>query len=309
MLSFPSTYHANGKLLLTGEYLVLHGAKAIALPLKVGQQMEISEDDSSKSLNWQAFYRDKVWFECRLDSVDFSVLETSDPDKAQTLTKLFQVIRKLNPEFLPQAGTRIQTILEANPAWGFGSSSTLVSLLAQWSGVDPFALNELVFKGSGFDVACAAADGPVFYVRNKPVEPVALNYSFDNQLFLVYSGRKMKTANAVASFLKEKTVSELLIGEMSALSDEFAVCSDRHEFDRLIRKHEQMIGRLVGKEPVKQAYFQDFDGEVKSLGAWGGDFFLVSTELPFSGVKKYVENKGLTTVFRWKDLILKRQKP
>ena len=301
------TYRANGKLLLTGEYLVLHGAKAIALPLKVGQQMVVSEVDNPQTILWQANFQDGIWFKCILNAVDFRVLETSDLEKSDVLRQLFKTIQSLNPEFAPKAGTKFETTLESNPEWGLGSSSTLISLLAQWSGVDPFALNELVFKGSGFDIACATADGPIFYVRNKTVEPVALNYSFDDQLFLVYSGQKMKTANAVASFLKEKTVSEQLIGEMSALSDEFAACRDRREFDRLVRKHEEMIGHLIGKEPVKQAYFQDFEGEMKSLGAWGGDFFLVSTELPFSGVKKYFENKGLTTVFRWNNLILKPQ--
>jgi len=54
-------------------------------------------------------------------------------------------------------------------------------------------------------------------------------------------------------------------------------------------------------------YFADFEGEIKSLGAWGGDFYLISTNLSYSGVKKYFENKGLNTLFRWDDLILKRQ--
>ena len=94
---------------------------------------------------------------------------------------------------------------------------------------------------------------------------------------------------------------------MSALSGAFAVCKEQYEFSRLIRKHEETVRKLIGKDPVKQAFFGDFDGELKSLGAWGGDFFLASTSLPFSGVKKYFENKGLTTVLRWSDLILKRQ--
>jgi hypothetical protein len=43
------------------------------------------------------------------------------------------------------------------------------------------------------------------------------------------------------------------------------------------------------------------------LGAWGGDFYLVSTGMPFPEVKKYFKNKGLTTMFQWKDLILTRK--
>jgi len=197
--------------------------------------------------------------------------------------------------------------LEANPEWGFGSSSTLISLLSQWANFDPFVLNELIFKGSGFDIACATAEGPIFYIRNSPPEQILLDFPFADQLFLVYSGQKKRTANEVISFLKEKTVPLQLIAEMTALSESFAICREQNEFNRLIIQHEKLIAAVIGKTPVKSEYFADFNGEIKSLGAWGGDFYLVSTELPISGLQKYFENKGLTTVFKWDDLILKRQ--
>ncbi|MDP2337781.1 MAG: GYDIA family GHMP kinase [Bacteroidota bacterium] len=306
-MSFQSTYHANGKLLLTGEYLVLHGAKAIALPLKVGQQLSVSEENYSDSIHWQAFYDGQVWFSCKLNPTDFSVMNTSHPEKAETLSQIFQTIRTLNPAFRHNAGTKFETTLDANPEWGFGSSSTLISLLSQWAGVDPFALNELVFRGSGFDIACATADGPILYTRNNPVQPISLDYPFSDQLFLVYSGKKKKTAGEVESFLKEKKVSNQMIGEFSALADEFAGCRNLYEFNKLVHFHEQQVGKLIGKSPVKAVRFSDFEGEIKSLGAWGGDFYLISTELPFTEMKKYFENKGMDTVFRWDDLILKRQ--
>jgi mevalonate kinase len=306
-LSFPSTYRANGKLLLTGEYLVLCGAKAIALPLKVGQQLMVTEENSSGSIHWQAIYDKKAWFSCELNPEDFSILNTSQPEKAESLCQIFKTIKILNPEFAPQAGMKFETTLESNPEWGFGSSSTLISLLSQWAGIDPFELNELVFNGSGFDIACATADGPIFYTRNKPVETISLNYPFTDQLFLVYSGIKKKTAAEVSTFLKERKVSAQVIDEGSALTDEFSRCSDLNEFNLLIRQHEALIGNLIGRLPIKSEFFPDFKGEIKSLGAWGGDFFLASTLMPFSGVKKYFENKGLTTVFRWDDLILKRR--
>jgi hypothetical protein len=123
----------------------------------------------------------------------------------------------------------------------------------------------------------------------------------------LYSGQKKKTAKEVSSFLKEKTVSEQLIVEMSVLSEAFSVCQEQKEFNLLIRQHEKLIGNLIGQLPVKEQYFADFDGEIKSLGAWGGDFYLISTKLPFSGVEKYFANKGLSTMFRWDDLILKRK--
>lgn len=305
-MSATSTYRANGKLLLTGEYLVLHGAKAIAVPLNVGQQLAVFGENLRKSLVWMAFYNEQIWFSCELDSKDFSVLKTSHPEKAEILSHIFKSIKSLNPEFALKAGMKFETTLESNPEWGFGSSSTLISLLSQWSGVDPFKLNELVFNGSGFDIACATAEGPIFYTRNKPVEPVSLDYPFTDQLFLVYSGIKKKTAAEVSAFLKERKVSAQMIDDVSVLADEFSRCGDQNEFNLLIRQHEALISDLIERLPIKSEFFDDFKGEIKSLGAWGGDFFLVSTVLPFSGVKKYFENKGLTTVFRWDDLILKR---
>lgn len=306
-MTSQTTYRANGKLLLTGEYLVLHGAKAIAVPLNVGQQMVVSNINSSDTLLWQAFYKNQVWFSCELNPEDFSVRNTSHPEKSETLSQIFKTIKSLNPEFAPQAGMKFETTLESSPEWGLGSSSTLISLLAQWAGADPFKLNELVFNGSGFDIACATADGPIFYTKDKPVLPVALDYPFSDQLFLVYSGRKKRTATEVSTFLKEKRVSDQLIDEVSLLTDEFSGCRDQNEFNLLIRLHEEIISKVIGRISLKPEYFGDFKGEVKSLGAWGGDFFLVSTnKLTFDEVRKYFENKGLMTVFKWDDLILKR---
>lgn len=306
-MSVPKTYRANGKLLLTGEYLVLHGAKAIALPLNVGQKMVVSHDDSTQNIRWQAIYSDQIWFSCDLDPVNFSVLDATDSEKAATLVHILQAIRSLNPDFSLAPGIQFKTTIEANPEWGLGSSSTLLSLLSQFAGVDSFLLNELVFQGSGFDIACATADGPIIYQRGRPAEPVSLDYPFAEHLFLIYSGRKKKTAAEVSSFLNGKSVSEQLIEEASNMSREFLLCRDQDEFNLLIRMHEALISKLIGRMALKPMFFADFKGEVKSLGAWGGDFFLASTsKLTFDEVKKYFENKGLMTAFKWNDLMLKR---
>ena len=51
-------YKSNGKFLLTGEYLVLKGATALALPLKKGQSLEVENLDSNDGLiHWDAFYK------------------------------------------------------------------------------------------------------------------------------------------------------------------------------------------------------------------------------------------------------------
>ena len=298
------TYHAHGKLLLCGEYFVLQGAKALALPLKVGQQLRVYHEPASKTILWKAFYRDEVWFWCELNPGDLSVMDTSDQQKAATLGEIFKTIQTLNPGFQPEAGTRLETSMDAHPEWGFGSSSTLISLLSQWTGVDPFTLNQRVFNGSGFDIACAMAEGPIFYSKNKPAQSVHLDYPFAEQLLLVYSGKKKNTLPEVHAFLKERKVSTHLIEEVSFLSDEFARCNDQNTFNHLIREHEKLVGELIGQIPVKEELFVDFQGEVKSLGAWGGDFYLASGRQTIDELKIYFENKGFSTIFKWPELIL-----
>jgi hypothetical protein len=52
---------------------------------------------------------------------------------------------------------------------------------------------------------------------------------------------------------------------------------------------------------VKIAMFPDFNGTLKSLGAWGGDFILVvSKEDPTA----YFKQKGFETVILYAEMIL-----
>lgn len=303
MNKIKSTYHASGKLLLSGEYFVLHGAKALALPLKPGQNLSVREGTDSPLLHWKALHKEEIWFECELSAEDFTVIKSSDPGKASTLSLVFKTMQEMNPEFHPRAGTAFETTLDADPEWGFGSSSTLISLLSQWAGVDPFQLNETLFGGSGFDIACALAKGPILYTKGMPAQPVKLTYPFAKQLLLIYSGKKKNTLPEVSAFLQNSAPEEHLIKKISAISDQLALCQDQSTFDKLIQQHEVLVGELLGQQPVKEKLFADFQGQVKSLGAWGGDYYLASCAAPVRESKKYFENKGLNIIFRWTELI------
>ena len=64
------TFYSNGKLLITGEYLVLNGAKALALPTKFGQSLEVSSIEEKKII-WTSLDFDKsIWFETELTFED-----------------------------------------------------------------------------------------------------------------------------------------------------------------------------------------------------------------------------------------------
>ena len=47
----------------------------------------------------------------------------------------------------------------------------------------------------------------------------------------------------------------------------------------------------------------DFDGGIKSLGAWGGDFILAASATGEETVKAYFSNKGLNTVIPYEEMI------
>ena len=47
-------YYSCGKLLITAEYLILKGAKGLAIPTKYGQKMSI-EKNTEKNIIWEAY--------------------------------------------------------------------------------------------------------------------------------------------------------------------------------------------------------------------------------------------------------------
>ena len=76
------------------------------------------------------------------------------------------------------------------------------------------------------------------------------------------------------------------------------------EFIDLMQAHERIISKVTNQQMVKKERFADFQGEIKSLGAWGGDFILVATHEPKSYVDSYFSKKGLNVVIRFKDIVL-----
>ena len=197
-------FSAHGKILLTGEYLVLHGATALALPTKLGQTLSV-ETRRATSLQWDAYKPNGLWFTASYNPETLEVLDTTDPSKAEKLTRILQAVRSLNPQAF-QLGLNFETHLEFDPSWGLGSSSTLLSLLAQWSEVNPYELLKMTIGGSGYDIACATAHTPIHYKlqNGEPLmQPVEFNPPFADRLFLVYQGQKQHSSDEVKAFRAE----------------------------------------------------------------------------------------------------------
>lgn len=300
-------FYANAKVLLTAEYAVLEGALALALPVKFGQKLESDENDSGK-ISWHAFENGKEWFSAVFSLENFQIEQTSDIVIAESLKKQFHSLKELGSEKLKNGkGLSFKTNLNYNRFWGLGSSSTLIANLAQWAEVDPYELHWKVSKGSGYDIACALVRGPVTYrlMEGKPVvQPAEFNPPFAGELYFIYLGNKVDSAVSIEKFTKGKVFDSITIERISEISEAIIHAQHLSDFEKLIMEHERIISGFSGMKRIKDLRFHDFSGEVKSLGAWGGDFALVSWQFGYEKLKNYLAAKSIDTVFCFKDFIL-----
>ena len=303
-------YHSNGKLLLSGEYLVLQGARALALPLNLGQSLEVTTiDDANGMIHWDAYTPKGFWFASIFSKHDFTVHASDDMDKADNLSRIFKAIKSLNSNILQDKKDYFFTTrLEFDSEWGLGSSSTLISLLAQWAKVNPYELLKMTMGGSGYDIACATASQPIIYHLESGtpiVEKADFNPEFKDNLYFVYQGHKQSSGKEVKSFKERAQKSDFSkeIAEVSVITDALVKAASFNDFCALLTRHEEIMSRCL-KQPSLKSQYPDFQGVIKSLGAWGGDFFLAATELPEKEVMEYFKKKGLETILKYTDIVL-----
>lgn len=296
-----SQFHANGKLLLSGEYTVLDGSTALCLPVKRGQKLSVSEREtaSQPTVRWTAYLHNQdLWFSCELEVAKNKILSDHQPQVTKRLLALLRNIFSQKPQLFTHS-LEFETHLEFNREWGLGSSSTLIALLSQWSGVDAYTLLENSFGGSGYDLACATHTGPLFYTLNgeeKEISEISFNPPFRNHLYFVYLNQKQNSREGIRKY-RSLPRNPALISKISEISREMTICKDLTEFQSLMNQHEELISSHLKISKVKNSRFSDYTyGAIKSLGAWGGDFVLVAQK---SDDLSYFKEKGYSTIFRY----------
>ena len=297
-------YYSNAKLLLTGEYLVLHGGLALALPLKFGQYLEITNYDQDL-LEWQAFEKRKLWLHFTISKSDIEQQQRRGKNEKEFICFLLHQAKKLNPDFLDELNFNIKTNMDFEYKWGLGSSSTLINNVAQWAQVNPYELHSLVSKGSGYDIACANYKKTILFRQNEfhpLIYPIDYQPVFSKDLYFVYLNQKQNSEKEVTHFLNENF--NLETKRISEIAKEITQETDPIVFDELISEHEEIIAHILDQIPVKEKYFSDFEGSIKSLGAWGGDFILARSSKGTRETKRYFYEKGYSTIFSWDELIL-----
>jgi mevalonate kinase len=160
------------------------------------------------------------------------------------------------------------------------------------------------FGGSGYDIACAQNDTPIIYYleQGKPVvEKVNFHPTFTENLYFVYLNQKQNSKNAIASYKEKKNNLDDAKEIINQLTETVLNAKDQNTFAQTLEKHEKELSSILEIRTVKESLFPDFDGTIKSLGAWGGDFVLViSKENP----RPYFMSKGFETIVPYQEMIL-----
>jgi len=300
------TFYSNGKLLITAEYLVLDGAKAFALPTKFGQNL-IVEIGSKQQIVWKSFDADGIiWFE---DIILFSEIKnyfvSENQSERNVLIKILHESFLKNPFIIEHFdGYQITTNLTFPKFWGLGTSSTLINNIAQWFEIDAFELLKNSFGGSGYDIACAQNNSPILYQLENgfpKVEIVTFEPKCAENLYFVYLNQKQNSKSAIASYYKNSKNNNTAIEKINSITNSILLENDFENLSQQLQVHENKMSEFLEIQTVKNKLFSDFDGVIKSLGAWGGDFVLVlSKENP----KKYFKDKGFETILSYKEMIL-----
>lgn len=300
-------FRGNGKLLITGEYFVLDGAKALALPTRLGQLLRIDEIEESK-LIWESYDEQKnAWFKAEFALSDFEIVHSEDEKIAATLQQILLKARVQNNAFLTDnQGVKCRTKLEFPRDWGLGSSSTLIYMIAKWAEVNPYWLLKETMGGSGYDIACAGINRPILYQRNgiNPlIEEIDFKPPFAENLYFVHLGKKQNSRDGIARYRSYDKDKEFAIQRIQLLTENILTCSELLDFEELIISHESLISTYLELPTIKKSHFSDYWGALKSLGAWGGDFILATSDKDAAATRSYFSKKGFETVLTFEEMI------
>ncbi len=300
----------HGKLLLTGEYAVLDGAEALALPVRYGQTLYVQPANTPAALHWTSVdAHGTPWFEAAFTLPTLDLEDTSDSATARRLQGLLLACRRQRADFLADyKGWTVRIEADYPLQWGLGSSSTLVAALAHWAKVDPYAVLFETLGGSGYDIACAFASGPIFYRLNNHhtphIEAAPFDPPFADHLFFVFLGKKQDSRVEIRRFRQKARPPADWLKAISALARKCAAAQTLDAFSQYLQEHEQLLAPALARTPVQEELFEDFPGVVKSLGAWGGDFVLAASPLDAAGTRQYFAQRDFPTCIPYREMAL-----
>lgn len=307
------SFYAPGKVILAGEYAVLHGFEALALPVNKGQWLDTwcysTPNNGHDFFRYTALDKDEqswLFVELEIDVLRNGVLNLNEhPPETHFLLRLLQHVPT---EFWKHGYShRFESRLEFDRVHGLGSSSTFLTLLCQYFGLNPHTLQHQIFGGSGYDVAIAQVQKPlVFWLKND--ESNFREWSLKPDLTagwnIVFLGEKVNSRESVA---KANTQMEKVANDENyrlQISKILAVVRDAQDIPTLetgLEMYQLFLSQLL-ELPSVYAHFNIKPvsrGLGKWLGAWGGDMILANDAL----LNAYPEEFANFEKMKWNDCI------
>lgn len=278
----------------------------MGVPTSFGQSMTVKAC-AQKHIVWKSYTSDnQLWLNEFLrwnNLLQFS----SDSQHPETLVllKAFNWIAAQHPQLFSENGYEFSSKLHFPNNWGLGSSSTFVNNLAMWSHTDAYKLQELLFGGSGYDIACAKNNSPILFQRSYPspiVEEIVFQPPFLDELFFVHLNQKKNSREAIQHYRAQTALYiEDAILRINDITQQIIHSKEISTFEKLIKSHEKIIATLLQTPPIQQSTFTDYPRQIKSLGGWGGDFILATGG---QAEKTYFKEKGFTTLLSYQEMLL-----
>lgn len=306
-MGWDKEYWSPGKLLITSEYAVIDGAKALAIPCKFGQDLKV-EDNHTGIIDWTGKTNtDETWLTCQFDSKTLAVISSNDSEKARRLSKYLLSAKNLSSIF-PIAGASIETNLDFPADWGLGSSSTLLTNIAKWLAIDAFELHFAVSKGSGYDIACGLSKSPILYhATNQKASFSKVDFDpvFKDNIYFIHLNQKQISDSEVTRYSEIKKEIDLhaVVEKFTGLTEQILNANALETFEALLVEHENLMSHVLQRETIRESHFQMYSGGViKSLGAWGGDFVMVTAK--HIEDLDYFKNKGFSTIIPYQHMTI-----
>jgi mevalonate kinase len=291
------------------------------VPVRYGQSLAVNSlPDGPPELHWRSLdEQGATWQAVRFKLPDLSIVSASDVAVAERLASVLLACRAANSTFLaePQA-LEVTTRTDFPRSWGLGTSSTLVAAVARWAGVDPYPVLAATFGGSGYDLACAFADGPLLYSNAGRTEGlpfpglpgderacrVPFEPPFAEQLHFVFLGQKQDSRLGIQRYRALNQPKQTLLDRVSELALQTLEVADFQTFTQILLEHEQLVSAALDLPRAQDLHFADFPGVVKSLGAWGGDFVLAASPLDAAATRAYFAEKGHSVCIPYGEMAL-----
>jgi len=90
------TFYAPGKLMISGEYVVLDGAEALAIPTpNYGQTMSVAQAQNQHL--WQSYDTNGLWFQAEFSHDLTKIINTTNQDQAVVIQQLLIYIQQQKP--------------------------------------------------------------------------------------------------------------------------------------------------------------------------------------------------------------------